>query len=61
MAADEIVGINATVGVGMIAAADGTAGIAACRLHIEHGGVASPEVADLVVEVVGVATLLTPC
>jgi hypothetical protein len=61
VAADEAVGTDAAAGVGIIAAGDGAAGIGACRLHLEHGGEDSPEVAHVVVEVVGVAALLGSC
>jgi hypothetical protein len=57
MAADAIIGINATVGIGTVAADDGAAGIAACALHIKYGAGNSPQIPDVVVQVVGVAAL----
>lgn len=59
MAANDDVGMDAAAGVGVVAAGDGTASTDARRLHFEHEGGSSPEVADVVVQTIRVAALLS--
>ncbi len=62
MAADGVVGMNATTGVGVVTTDEGRgAGVEACRLHLQDGGEGAPEVAGFAGQGVAVAALYCAC